>query len=36
MTDRDADDTQKPAEHGCPAGTDHDREVPDIDLTAAR
>ena len=24
--------TQKPAAHGCPAGTDHDREVPEIDL----
>ena len=27
-----ADQTQKPAAHGCPAGTDHDREVPEIDL----
>jgi 2,4-dienoyl-CoA reductase-like NADH-dependent reductase (Old Yellow Enzyme family) len=26
------DQTQKPAAHGCPAGTDHDREVPEIDL----
>jgi 2,4-dienoyl-CoA reductase-like NADH-dependent reductase (Old Yellow Enzyme family) len=27
-----ADLTQKPLAHGCPAGTDHDREVPEIDL----
>jgi 2,4-dienoyl-CoA reductase-like NADH-dependent reductase (Old Yellow Enzyme family) len=27
-----ADDTKKSAAHGCPAGTDHDREVPEIDL----
>jgi 2,4-dienoyl-CoA reductase-like NADH-dependent reductase (Old Yellow Enzyme family) len=27
-----ADHTQKPLGHGCPAGTDHDREVPEIDL----
>ena len=26
------DPTQKPVGHGCPAGTDHDREVPEIDL----
>src|SRR6478609_2096467 len=26
------DYTQKPAAHGCPAGSDHDREVPEIDL----
>jgi 2,4-dienoyl-CoA reductase-like NADH-dependent reductase (Old Yellow Enzyme family) len=26
------DHTQKPAAHGCLAGTDHDREVPEIDL----
>jgi len=26
------DHTQKPATHGCPAGTEHDREVPEIDL----
>ena len=32
MTDHRADYTQKPAAHGCPAGTDHDREVPEIDL----
>jgi 2,4-dienoyl-CoA reductase-like NADH-dependent reductase (Old Yellow Enzyme family) len=25
-------DTQKPLTHGCPAGTDHDREVPEVDL----
>src|SRR6516165_3354333 len=27
-----SDYAQKPAAHGCPAGTDHDREVPEIDL----
>ena len=32
MTDQRADYTQKPAAHGCPAGSDHDREVPEIDL----
>src|SRR5262245_32268118 len=32
MTDHGADYRQKPAAHGCPAGTDHDREVPEIDL----
>jgi 2,4-dienoyl-CoA reductase-like NADH-dependent reductase (Old Yellow Enzyme family) len=26
------DDTRKPAAHGCPAGSDHDRELPEIDL----
>ena len=26
------DHTQKPTAHGCPAGSDHDREVPEIDL----
>src|SRR5271155_5191638 len=26
------DHTQKSSAHGCPAGTDHDREVPEIDL----
>ncbi len=26
------DHTQKPAAHGCQAGSDHDREVPEIDL----
>src|SRR5262245_22377871 len=26
------DQTQKLTAHGCPAGTDHDREVPEIDL----
>jgi 2,4-dienoyl-CoA reductase-like NADH-dependent reductase (Old Yellow Enzyme family) len=25
-------DTQEPLTHGCPAGTDHDREVPEVDL----
>src|SRR3954454_628112 len=24
--------TDRPASHGCPAGADHDREVPEIDL----
>jgi hypothetical protein len=32
MTDHRAAYTQQPAAHGCPAGTDHDREVPEIDL----
>src|SRR5262245_8825767 len=32
MTDHRADYTQKPAAYGCPAGADHDREVPEIDL----
>src|SRR5262245_16099862 len=27
-----ADQIQMPIVHGCPAGTDHDREVPEIDL----
>ena len=27
-----ADHTQMPMAHGCPAGSDHDREVPEIDL----
>jgi 2,4-dienoyl-CoA reductase-like NADH-dependent reductase (Old Yellow Enzyme family) len=27
-----ADHTQKALSHGCPAGSDHDREVPEIDL----
>src|SRR5271155_1343515 len=27
-----ADLNQKPLGHGCPAGTDHDREVPEMDL----
>jgi 2,4-dienoyl-CoA reductase-like NADH-dependent reductase (Old Yellow Enzyme family) len=27
-----SDHTQNHAAHGCPAGTDHDREVPEIDL----
>jgi 2,4-dienoyl-CoA reductase-like NADH-dependent reductase (Old Yellow Enzyme family) len=27
-----ANHVQKSAAHGCPAGTDHDREVPEIDL----
>jgi hypothetical protein len=32
MADHHADHTQKPAAHGCPAGFDYDREVPEIDL----
>jgi 2,4-dienoyl-CoA reductase-like NADH-dependent reductase (Old Yellow Enzyme family) len=32
MTQNTADHTQKPTAHGCPAGCDHDREVPEIDL----
>ena len=32
MADHPADPTQKPSAHGCLAGTDHDREVPEIDL----
>lgn len=27
-----SDHAQKPPAHGCPSGTDHDREVPEIDL----
>src|SRR5262245_45283101 len=27
-----ADHIQMPIAHGCPSGTDHDREVPEIDL----
>lgn len=27
-----ADHAQTPATHGCPAGSDHDREVPEVDL----
>jgi 2,4-dienoyl-CoA reductase-like NADH-dependent reductase (Old Yellow Enzyme family) len=27
-----ADYTQNPTAHGCPSGSDHDRDVPDIDL----
>lgn len=32
MPDHPGDQPQKPPAHGCPAGTDHDREVPEIDL----
>jgi 2,4-dienoyl-CoA reductase-like NADH-dependent reductase (Old Yellow Enzyme family) len=32
MTDHRADQTQNPAHHGCPASTEHDRKVPEIDL----
>ena len=32
MTDHSVDAAQKPSTVGCPAGSDHDREVPDIDL----
>jgi 2,4-dienoyl-CoA reductase-like NADH-dependent reductase (Old Yellow Enzyme family) len=32
MPDHLADHEEKPRTHGCPAGTDHDREVPEVDL----
>src|SRR5580704_4336502 len=32
MADQPADHTQKPLAHGCRSGSDHDREVPEIDL----
>ena len=32
MADHRADHTQKLAAHGCPAGTEHDRATPEIDL----
>jgi 2,4-dienoyl-CoA reductase-like NADH-dependent reductase (Old Yellow Enzyme family) len=32
MSDHHTVYTHNPAAHGCPAGTDHDREVPEIDL----
>ncbi len=32
MADSFVDQTQKPPSHGCPSGSDHDREVPEIDL----
>src|SRR4051812_31500275 len=32
MADHAVDHIQKPLAHGCPAGSDHDREVPEIDL----
>src|SRR5882672_4898720 len=32
MADSPAEITQKPSPHGCPAGSDHDRDVPEIDL----
>ncbi len=32
MTELPADQTQKQSAHGCVAGSDHDREVPEIDL----
>src|SRR3954463_335250 len=32
MAAQTTDLTQKAAGHGCPAGSDHDREVPEIDL----
>ena len=35
MINQRADSTQKPVAHGCQAGTDHDREVPEIDLLPA-
>src|SRR3954470_4692937 len=32
MADHPAAQAEKPLAHGCPEGTDHDREVPEIDL----
>ena len=32
MSDSKAKPTDQQASHGCPAGADHDREVPEIDL----
>ena len=32
MSDSKARPTDQPTSHGCPAGADHDREVPEIDL----
>lgn len=32
MADYPADHNQKPPAHGCPAESDHDREVPEVDL----
>jgi 2,4-dienoyl-CoA reductase-like NADH-dependent reductase (Old Yellow Enzyme family) len=32
MTDQADEQLQKPAVHGCTAGSEHDREVPEIDL----
>ena len=32
MSDSKAKPTDQPTSHGCPAGADHDREVPEIDL----
>src|SRR4029079_9682233 len=32
MSDSNAKPTDHSASHGCPAGADHDREVPEIDL----
>jgi 2,4-dienoyl-CoA reductase-like NADH-dependent reductase (Old Yellow Enzyme family) len=32
MADHSPDSTREQPLHGCPAGTDHDREVPEIDL----
>jgi 2,4-dienoyl-CoA reductase-like NADH-dependent reductase (Old Yellow Enzyme family) len=32
MTDQADEHMQKPAAHGCTAGSEHDREVPEIDL----
>jgi 2,4-dienoyl-CoA reductase-like NADH-dependent reductase (Old Yellow Enzyme family) len=32
MSDTQAEGSPKAQSHGCPAGTDHDREVPEIDL----
>jgi 2,4-dienoyl-CoA reductase (NADPH2) len=32
MTQQTADHAQKPTARGCPGGSDHDRDVPEIDL----
>jgi hypothetical protein len=32
MDQHPTDQTQKRTAHGCPAGSDHDREVPEVDL----
>ena len=32
MADRAAERTEMPLSRGCTAGTDHDREVPEVDL----
>src|SRR6476619_3594397 len=32
MADHFDEHTPKPSAHGCPSGSDHDREVPEVDL----